>query len=316
MSKLSRREFLKLATTAGVAAGAAISGMGEIAKALAATKALPPVVWLQGQSCSGCSVSILNATYPDIAQVITQVISLKYHQTLMGATGDVSTAVLDEVAAKKKGQIVLLVEGSIPTADGHYCMLGQRGGKSIFFHELVVEMAKAAQAAVGIGTCAAYGGIPAAKGNPTKAISLAPWLKQNGVNIPVLNVPGCPPHPDWMVGALAHFLWYGVPALDEVGRPKLFYRNVHENCERYAYFSDNKFAKDWGEPGCLAKLGCKGPISACDSMKRGWNDNMNSCIKSGGPCIGCTEPTYPDHNGDGLRGAIVEIVNDRPVIRA
>jgi hydrogenase small subunit len=316
MSILNRREFLRLAAAGGVLAGSTATGTGKIVEALAGAKALPSVVWVQGQSCSGCSVSILNTAYPGIAEVITEVISLKYHQTLMAGTGDTSTQVLDEVLAKNKGQFVLAVEGSIPTANGHYCMLGQRSGKSILVHELVLDLARGAQAAVAIGTCATYGGIPAANGNPTKATGLAPYLKQNGINIPVINVSGCPPHPDWMVGTIAHFLLFGVPALDDVGRPKLFYQNVHENCQRYAYFSDNKFAADWGEPYCLAKLGCKGPMSACDTPKRGWNGSVNGCITCGAPCIGCTEPAFPDHNGDGLRGAIVERLELRSPLKA
>lgn len=304
MGKLTRREFLKLAMASSAAAGASLSGMGGIAKALAADKSLPAVMWFQGQSCSGCSVSLLNATYPDIAQVITQVISLKYHMTVMAGTGDVSTKVIDEVMAKKKGSYVLLAEGSIPTGDGEYCTLGQRQGKVIAYKDLIVEAAKNAQAAVAIGTCAAFGGIPAANGNLTGATSLGKLLKEKGVATPVINVSGCPPHPDWMVGTLAHYLWFGLPKLDEQGRPALFYPQTHENCERYMYFQEEKFAKDYGEPLCLYQLGCKGPISHCDVMKRGWNGATNNCISCGAPCIGCTEPTFPDHFGEGIRGVV------------
>ncbi|HDH96548.1 MAG TPA: iron hydrogenase, partial [Proteobacteria bacterium] len=103
---------------------------------------------------------------------------------------------------------------------------------------------------------------------------------------------------------IAHYLWYGVPKLDGDGRPVIFYPNVHENCERYSYFEAGKFAKDYGEPYCLYELGCKGPIAHCDVMKRGWNGGVNNCITCGSPCIGCTEPTFPDHEGVGLRGVV------------
>ena len=304
MSKFTRREFLKLALAAGAAAGAAKSGMLKIAEALAATKALPPVVWIQGQSCSGCSVSILNSTYPSIAEVITQVISLKYHMTVMSGTGDVSTKVIDDVVAGKNGKLVMVCEGSIPTKNDLFCTLGERNGKPIPFGQLVLEVAKASAAALAFGTCASFGGIPAGKGQLTGATPLSKWLKDNGVNIPVINVSGCPPHPDWMVGTVAHFLWYGVPALDDSGRPKLFYKSVHDNCERYSYFNDGKFAKDYGEPYCLYELGCKGPLSNCDVMRRGWNGGTNNCITCGSPCIGCTEAAFPDFDGVGLRGVV------------
>jgi len=300
MSGMSRRDFLRLAVASTTVAGSTATGMGKIAKALAESGSLPPVIWLQGQSCSGCSVSILNAEYPDLVEVITGVISLKYHATVMAATGDLSTEVIDEVIRKQKGKVIMVVEGAIPLADEHYCTLGQRNGKGIPFSELVLEVGRASQAALAFGTCSAYGGIPAAQGQLTGATSLIPWLKKNSIGIPVINVPGCPPHPDWMVGTIAHVLWYGIPKLDDVGRPTLFYPDTHENCERYSYFEAGKFAKDYGEPYCLYELGCKGPISHCDVMKRGWNGGVNNCITCGAPCIGCTEPTFPDHYGDGI----------------
>ncbi len=299
MTSISRREFLRLAMAAGITT-TGVRGMGRIAEALAATKALPPVIWLAGQACTGCSVSFLNATYPDIAQILTQVVSLKYHMTVMGGTGDVTTQVLTDVIAKKRGEIVLIVEGSVPTASPEYCSIGQKNGKSYALSEAVLDVAKASQAVIAMGTCAAYGGIPAAQGNPTKAVSISTWLKQNNLNVPTINIAGCPPHPDWMVGTIAHYLWYGLPELDGAGRPKIFYPDTHENCERYSYFQAEKFAKDYGEPYCLYNLGCKGPIAQCDVMKRGWNGGVNNCISCGAPCIGCTAPTFPDHDGVGL----------------
>jgi len=312
MGRFSRREFLKLSMAGGVATGMSLSGMGRIVRALAADKALAPVIWLQGQSCSGCSVSLLNTVYPDIAEVITQVISLKYHMTVMAGTGDVSTGVIDEVVAKKKGELVLVMEGSIPTKGDVFCTLGERGGHHIPIGDLVLQVAGASQAAIAVGACATFGGIPAAKGNPTGAVSLSAFLKDKGVSLPVINVAGCPPHPDWMVGTIAHYLWYGVPELDSAGRPKMFYPNTHENCERYSYFSEGVFAKDYGEPYCLYELGCKGPIAHCDVSRRGWNNGVNACINCGSPCIGCTEPSFPDHDDAGLRG-VVQL--DRPGIK-
>jgi hydrogenase small subunit len=255
MSKISRRDFMRLA----MAAGAATTGMGRVVEALAATPALPAVIWLQGQSCSGCSVSALNSTYPDIAKVITEVISLKYHATLMSGTGDVSTRVIEEVVAKRAGEIVLVVEEAIPTTDTEFCTLGQRNGHAIPFSELVLEVAKASQAAVAVGACSAFGGIPAAQGNVTGALPAEKWFKEKGVDIPVINVGGCPPHPDWMVGTIAHYLWYGVPELDGHGRPKMFFdNNVHENCERYSYFEAEKSPRTTASLSASASWAARG----------------------------------------------------------
>jgi len=121
----------------------------------------------------------------------------------------------------------------------------------------------------------------------------------------MINVPGCSPNPDWVVGTIAHVLLYGIPELDEEGRPLVFYEKlIHEQCERRPYFEEGKFAQDFGEEGCLYELGCKGPMAHCDLSIRGWNKGLNWCVRSGSPCIGCTEPTFPDHDSAGLYGLL------------
>jgi len=113
-----------------------------------------------------------------------------------------------------------------------------------------------------------------------------------------VNVPGCPPHPDWFVGTVAGVLLNGLPGpeeLDEHKRPKAFYgKLIHENCPRRAYFEEGKFARKFGDPGCLNELGCKGPVTYADCPLRLWNHGTNWCIGSGGSCIGCVEPGFPD----------------------
>jgi hydrogenase small subunit len=120
---------------------------------------------------------------------------------------------------------------------------------------------------------------------------------------PVINIPGCPPHPDWMIGTIVHVLKYGVPELDSLGRPVMFYgpdKLIHDNCELRQYFDSGIFARDFGQEGCLYELGCKGPVAHCDVSTRGWNSRVNWCNRSGGPCIGCTEPFFPGGKGSGL----------------
>jgi len=93
-------------------------------------------------------------------------------------------------------------------------------------------------------------------------------------------------------------LLFGLPKpreLDELKRPKVFYGNlIHENCPRRAYFDEGKFAKRFGEPGCLNELGCKGPVTHADCPIRLWNHGTSWCIGAGSPCIGCCEPGFPD----------------------
>ena len=121
---LSRREFLELmgcTATVAVMPGLIRAGVPEpvkqaIAEELARTRL--PVIWIQGQSCAGCSVSTLNAVHPYIAEVLTETISLQFHPKVMGATGDKAVEVLERAIEEQSGNFVLAVEGSIATGDG------------------------------------------------------------------------------------------------------------------------------------------------------------------------------------------------------
>ncbi len=289
-TKLSRRDFMKLC--AGSAAAISLSGfLGPLMKEAIAAGG-PPVIWIQGGSCSGCSVSLLNTVHPDIEKVLMEVISLRYHQTIMAGQGDQATEVIFETAQANKGNFILVVEGSVPTgANGKYCQIGHRGDHEVTFLEVVEEIGNQAMAILSVGTCAAFGGIPATPPNPTDSKPVSDIISK----VPIINIPGCPSHPDWVIGTIAHVLLYNdLPELDKLGRPKMFYGNLlHDNCQRRQYFDNGIFADNFGDPGCLLKIGCKGPIAHCDSTNRMWNNGVNACIQSGAPCIGCTEPQFP-----------------------
>lgn len=299
---LARREFLRLISSSAVAVGLSNLWLPKIVQAILENPGNPPVIWLQGQGCSGCSVSTLNNAYPDIAKVLTEIISLEFHPTVMAAAGDHAIKILDQALEKQRGKFFLVVEGSVPThAAGAFCTVGERAGNPLSAYDWTVRLGKAAKAILSVGTCSAFGGIPAATPNPTGAKAVRDILP----NATIVNIPGCPPHPDWIIGTIAHLLLYGLPQLDEELRPSLFFKGlIHENCERRFYFEESKFAQDYGEEGCLYELGCKGPMAHCDVSIRGWNNGVNWCVRSGSPCYGCTEPTYPDHDGAGLYGLL------------
>jgi hydrogenase small subunit len=299
---LSRRRFLRLIGGSGVAVGVSQLWLPQIVQAILDNPGNPPVIWLQGQGCTGCSVSTLNTVYPDIAQVLTEIISLEFNPTVMAAAGDHAIKVLDDALANQAGKFILVVEGSIPTGSGGaFCTVGEKDEKPITVLDWTNKLGQAAKAILSVGTCSAFGGIPAGKPNPTGAKSVKELLP----NATTINIPGCPPHPDWVIGTIAHVLLYGLPELDDQQRPKVFFRHlIHENCERRYYFEQGIYAQDYGDEGCLFELGCKGPIAHCDVSTRGWNNGVNWCARSGGPCIACTEPTYPDHDGAGLYGVL------------
>ena len=155
------------------------------------------MLWIQAQNCTGCSVSLLNCEMPGIAKVITQLISLKFHSNVSAATGDVAMDVIEGTV--KAGGYTLVVEGSIPVGMPSACLIGHEP-----VAEQIVRAAKNASAVLAVGTCAAFGGIPAAENNPTGAIDVVTHLKNEGVSTPVIRLPGCPAHPDWMIGTIVH----------------------------------------------------------------------------------------------------------------
>ena len=264
-----------------------------------------PVVYLQTAACTGCAVSLLNTASPTIKNVlIDQIapgvhINLRFHPVVMAAAGDMALQVMEDTAKQKKDGYVFVVDGAVPMADGGvYGAVGERNGKPVTMLQRVTELAKDALAVIALGTCASFGGIPAAKPNPTNCQPVSKVLAARGIKKPLINIPGCPPHPDWFVGTVAGVILKGLPTaddLDDLLRPKAFYgKLIHENCPRRASFDEGKFAKKFGDEGCLYELGCKGPITYADCPLRKWNGGTNWVIGAGAPCNGCTQPEFPD----------------------
>lgn len=264
-----------------------------------------PVIWLQCATCTGCSVSVLNSVSPTIKNILIDEVvpgkhvNLRFHATIMAGAGDLAMEVAEETMKRQKNGYLLVVEGSIPTVQkGVHGAIGERNHQPVSMVERVLEFGKDALAIIALGTCATFGGIPAAAPNPTGCVGTKDLLQSKGIEKPVINISGCPPHPDWFVGTVASILLRGLPPpdeLDDFGRPLAFYgKLIHENCQRRAYFDEGKFAKKHGDPGCLYELGCKGPITYADCPIRLWNTGVNWCVGSGGGCHGCTQPEFPD----------------------
>jgi len=260
-----------------------------------------PVVWLQGGGCSGCTVSLANSAFPSLRNVLIDEVlpgfhvNLLYHPTLMAGQGEGAFEVLDKLP---EGKFVLAVEGSIPENE-KFCTIGEKGGVEASMLAKFLELADKAALILAVGTCSSFGGIPAGAPNPGAYRSAGEVAEKNGIKTPVVNVPGCPPHPDWITTAIAEFLLAGGDAskvqLDMLGRPLSIYGQlVHENCPRRAYFDEGKFAEKPGDPECLFRVGCKGPITYADCPLREWNNGQNWCVKAGAPCQGCTQPEFID----------------------
>lgn len=286
---VSRRGFLKLmaATTAALGLPAAVTPKATNAVEQALNK--PPVVWLHGMECTGCSESLLATLNPSAAEVVLDLLSIRYHETIMAGQGYVAEEAYLEAI---KGDFVLVVEGAIPSKEDRFCMVAQKP-----FRATVLEAAKKAKAIIAVGSCATDGaGIPGAC--EVGAVGVRDLLKMNNISKPVINLPCCPVKPATMLGTIVYYLTYNdIPPLDDQGRPTVFYGNLlHDNCPRRGQFEAGNFLQDWNDPVqkdyCLLLKGCKGPKTYTDCAQVWYNDNTNFCINAGSPCAGCSEAGF------------------------
>ena len=278
----TRRDFLSWSAVAGVATTASLDLLPDLAAALERAVKEYPLVWMQTSACSGCSVSVINTIHPSIKNVILDQILpghqlyLEYHSTLMAATGRLSTDAALATARDHRGKFVYIVEGAIPTRErGLYGTLGEEGGHQVTMLDWVHRLAPDAMAILAVGTCAAYGGLAAAAPNPSGARGVGAVLADAGIPTPVINIPGCPCHPDWFIGTVARVLLYGLPKpseIDDQGRLKSYFgKSVHNRCINRDFMDEGVFATNFGEAGCLLELGCKGPFTYADCPVRQWN---------------------------------------------
>ena len=294
---MSRRAFLKYA--ASMASALALAPADALAFPSQLEQSYrPSVIWLSFQECTGCTESLTRSHAPKIEDLIFDYISLDYHHTLQAAAGYGAEQAREAAMKLHHGNYLLVVDGSVPLAmDGACSTIAGRTNLDI-----LQETVAGAAAVIAIGTCATFGGLPAARPNPTQAVGVDE-LMQHG-KVPqrrLINIPGCPPLPIAISSVIAHFLAYDrFPLLDEQKRPLAFYGNtVHERCSRYHFYQQEKFAETFDDEGarkgwCLYKLGCKGPTThnACSIYK--WNGGTSSPIESGHGCIGCSEPGFWD----------------------
>jgi len=290
---VSRRDFVKFCTWMGAFLGLEASGVAQVVKALE-TKRRLPVVWLHFQECTCCSESFIRSSHPLVADILLDKVSLDYTETLQAAAGAQAEQCLRDTIAKNPGGYLLMVEGSVPMADGGiYCCIGGRSAL-----EIVREAAAGAKAVVAWGNCACAGCVQAAKPNPTTATP----IHQVVAGKPIINVQGCPPIAEVMAGVVVHLLAFDrIPQLDALGRPKAFYsRRVHDSCYRRPYYDAGLFVESFDDENarrgyCLYKMGCRGPTTynSCGVIR--WNNGVSYPIQSGHGCIGCSEAGFWDN---------------------
>src|SRR3954447_1608199 len=278
------------------------------------------LLWMNGGlSCDGESVALTAATQPSLEDIVlgalpglpTVAMHWPFFDFECGPENGVDSFI-DWFHRADRGELdpfILVVEGSVPDesnkSEGYWSGFGNdpETGQPITTTEWLDRLAPKATAIMAVGTCATYGGIHAMAGNPTGAMGVPDYLGwdwKSKAGLPIVCVPGCPIHPDNLSETMLYLLYQvagqaPMIPLDSELRPQwLFGRTVHEGCDRAGYYEQGDFAKEYGSPKCLVKLGCWGPVVNCNVPKRGWINGVGGCPNVGGICIGCTMPGFPD----------------------
>lgn len=303
---VTRRSFMKLCGGIAAAAGLSQLAVPRVAEAVenaiigATSGDLYPVIWMEGASCTGCTESFAQIETPDVATVVMDVISLNYSETLSAAAGySVEEA---KAATIEAGNYLLIYEGAVVEAWGGNALrvAGETGC------EALVEAAEHANAVVAVGSCAVNGGWMAAAPNPSNAIGVEQYLKKEGIETPVVNIPGCPVNPEWIMSVLVDVVMLKDPSLVELNANNmpaaLFDQTIHDNCERRGHFENGEFVYQFGSEEeakgyCLYPLGCRGPQTRALCGVTLYNNRRSWCVQAGSPCIGCCEAN-PNDPGD------------------
>lgn len=276
--------------------------------------------WLAGMSCDGCSVAAVGAQNPSVEQLLNQDIPglpkvILHHPVLAVDAGETFMEPYYQAArGELDAPFVVLYEGSVADErvaeyhGGYWSAMGMEALSDGTWRpyptaKMLKDMAPHAAAVIAVGTCACWGGIPAAQGNVTHAMATMDYLGKDyrsALGIPVVNIPGCAPVGDNITETITAVLMFlaGVgplPDFDELGRPAwMFKSTVHRGCVRAGNYEEGVFAKAYGDAECLVELGCWGPVVQCNMTSRGALGHNGGCMNTGGICIGCTMPGFPD----------------------
>jgi len=266
------------------------------------------VLWLQGGACSGNTMSFLNAEEPTVVELITDFgLNILWHPSTGLQIGEQVKDLLNDILNGKVQLDILVFEGSIvqgPNGTGTMNYFADRPMK-----DWVLELSKVTGYFVAIGDCATWGGIPAIPPNPSESTGLQFHKKQKGGflgegytskgGLPVINIPGCPAHPDWIsqilvtiaVGRIGDIL------IDEYHRPKTFFTDFVQNgCTNVTSFAQKTDGNFGRRGGCLFyEVGCRGPLTRASCNRILWN-RQSSKTRTNHPCLGCTEPEFPHHD--------------------
>jgi ferredoxin hydrogenase small subunit len=264
------------------------------------------LLWLQAGSCGGCAMAVLESGAAGFLRELDSAgVNLLWHPSLSEETGEEVLDILRRVETGEEKLDIFCLEGAIlrgPNGTGRFNRLS---GADRTLLDLAASLASAADYCVAVGTCAAFGGIPAGDPDPTEACGLQYAGAEAGgalgrdyrsrKGLPVINVSGCAPHPGWIIETLQALACgdFGEGDLDALGRPKFFAAHLaHHGCSRNEFYEFKASARVLSERGCLMEhLGCKATQAIGDCNQRAWNGG-GSCTHAGFACISCTSPGF------------------------
>ncbi|MCI4666405.1 MAG: HupU protein [Neomegalonema sp.] len=266
------------------------------------------LLWLQSGGCGGCTLSLLGAEGPDLLTTFEAAgIDVLWHPSLSEASGGETLELLRRLREGEETLDILCLEGSVmrgPNGTGRFHMMS---GSDEPMMSWLDALARRANYVVAVGSCAAFGGITAGGSNEVEACGLAYDGRDAGgllgadfraaSGLPVINIAGCPIHPDWFTEALLQIAAGRLNRddLDEWERPLAYTMHlVHHGCSRNEFYEFKASAEKLCDQGCMMEnLGCKGTQARADCNIRPWNGH-GSCIEGGYPCINCTAPKFEE----------------------
>lgn len=257
------------------------------------------ILWLAGAGCDGCTMSMLGAIAPGLdGLLLGKVPGLPevklIHTTLSFEAGADYMQYLYDAWRGHLKRYVLVLEGSVfdetLAGEGTFSGLGQEAQRPVTTAEWLRRLAPGAEAVVAIGSCATWGGVPAAAGNVTGAMGLGRFFGSDfkaASGLPIINVPGCAPQGDTILETLLYVLLHlegFVPLeLDEANRPRWMYQaTASPQPPRLGFL-----------PATTNAAGDRADV-ACSVPTRRWMNHIGGCVAVGGGCIGCTQPDFVD----------------------
>lgn len=266
------------------------------------------LLWLQSGGCGGCTMSLLNAEQPSLFDAFKNSnINLLWHASLSANASNNFVDIINDITTDKTQLDLLCIEGAAitgPEGTGGFHMVS---GMDIPMISLIEQLAQKAQYTLAIGSCTAYGGMSRSNKNQIEVKGLQYIAAQQGgllgrdyvskSDMPVINVAGCPAHPEWILHTIQAIALnkFENDDLDSVQRPRFYTEHLaHHGCPKNEYYEYKASADAPGQAGCLMEnLGCKATQAAADCNIRLWNGH-GSCPKAGYACINCTAPGFEE----------------------